>query len=129
MTADDLHKFGLIPELVGRLPVIAAIEELDEQALVRILTEPKNALLKQYQKLFRMDGAALHFTDGAVRAVAKKALEINSGARSLRQVVEKVMTDIMYDLPDLLPGKAYLLTEDVVNGETQLISEEEKEAA
>lgn len=129
VTADDLHKFGLIPELVGRLPVIAAIEELDEQALVRILTEPKNALLKQYQKLFRMDGAALHFTDGAVRAVAKKALEINSGARSLRQVVEKVMTDIMYDLPDLLPGKAYLLTEDVVNGETQLISEEEKEAA
>jgi len=129
VTAGDLHKFGLIPELVGRLPVIATIGELGEEAMARILTEPKDALLKQYQKLFRMDGATLHFTDGAVRTIAKKAMEISSGARSLRQIVDRVMTDLMFELPDRQPGCTYVLTEEVVRGEAPLVCEEEKEAA
>ena len=129
VTADDLHKFGMIPELVGRLPVIATITNLSEEAMVKILTEPKNALLKQYQKLFRMDGANLRFTDGAVKAIAKKAMGIDSGARSLRQVVEKVMTNIMYELPDRVPGCTYVMTEANILGEAPVVCEEENEAA
>ncbi len=96
---EDLLKFGLIPEFIGRLPVIASLGELSLEALVRILTEPKNALVKQYEKLFEMEGIKLGFTEDALRAVSKEALDRKSGARGLRAILEKVMLDIMYDLP------------------------------
>jgi ATP-dependent Clp protease ATP-binding subunit ClpX len=96
---EDLLKFGLIPELVGRLPVIATMEELDESDLIRILKEPKNALVKQYQKLFEFDGIKLRFTEGALVAIAQKAMKRKSGARGLRSVMEDAMLDVMYDLP------------------------------
>jgi ATP-dependent Clp protease ATP-binding subunit ClpX len=96
---EDLLKFGLIPEFIGRLPVTASLGELSLAALVRILTEPKNALVKQYQKLFEMEGIKLKFTEDALSAVSKQALERKSGARGLRAILEKVMLDIMYDLP------------------------------
>lgn len=98
---EDLLKYGLIPEFVGRLPVIAKLENLDEDALVQILTEPKNALVKQYQRLFEMEGAKLTFTDDALTAVAKQAIERKTGARGLRSIVENLLLDTMYDLPDL----------------------------
>jgi ATP-dependent Clp protease ATP-binding subunit ClpX len=96
---EDLLKFGLIPEFIGRLPVITSLGELSLEALVRILTEPKNALVKQYEKLFEMEGIKLGFTEDALRAVSKEALDRKSGARGLRAILEKVMLDIMYDLP------------------------------
>ena len=96
---EDLLKFGLIPEFIGRLPVMTALEKLDEADLVRILTEPKNALVKQYQELIRLDGAELHFTAGALQAMAKMAIDRNTGARGLRSIIENVMRDIMFDLP------------------------------
>ncbi|BAW86387.1 ATP-dependent Clp protease ATP-binding subunit ClpX [Limosilactobacillus fermentum] len=96
---EDLLKFGLIPEFIGRLPVMTALERLDEADLVRILTEPKNALVKQYQELIRLDGAELHFTAGALQAMAKMAIDRNTGARGLRSIIEDVMRDIMFDLP------------------------------
>ena len=96
---EDLLKFGLIPEFIGRLPVMTALEKLDEADLVRILTEPKNALVKQYQELIRLDGAKLHFTAGALQAMAKMAIDRNTGARGLRSIIEDVMRDIMFDLP------------------------------
>lgn len=97
---EDLLKFGLIPELIGRLPVVTALEELDEEALVRVLSEPRNALIKQYQKLFHMDGVQLHFDDDALRAVAKAAKEQKTGARGLRGILENAMLQIMYDTPE-----------------------------
>lgn len=97
---EDLLKFGLIPELIGRLPVVTALEELDEDALVRVLTEPRNALVKQYEKLFRMDGIELHFEEDALTAVAKAAREQKTGARGLRGILENAMLQIMYDTPD-----------------------------
>ncbi len=97
--SEDLMKFGLIPELIGRLPVTVTLNELKEDDLVKILTEPKNALIKQYQELIRMDGAELEFTDDAVRRIAQKAIEMKTGARGLRSIIEKVMLDIMYELP------------------------------
>ena len=99
VSAHDIVKFGLIPELVGRLPVIVGLENLDCDALVRILKEPKNAVTKQYQKLFSMDNVELHFTDDGLQAIAAKAIERNTGARGLRSILEEVMTDIMYDIP------------------------------
>lgn len=96
---EDLIKFGLIPEFVGRLPVIVTLDALDEKALIQILTEPKNALTKQYQKLFELDGVTLEYQEDALRAIAKKALVRNTGARGLRAIIEDVMLDIMYDLP------------------------------
>lgn len=98
---EDLIRYGLIPEFVGRLPVIATLEELDEEALVRILTEPKNALTKQYGKLFEMEGAELEFREDALRAVARKAMERKTGARGLRSILEQNLLDIMYDLPSM----------------------------
>lgn len=95
----DLVKFGLIPELVGRLPVIAALEDLDEDALVRILTEPKNSMLKQYETLFDMDGVALEFREDALRAVARKAIERKTGARGLRGIMEDILSNLMFDVP------------------------------
>jgi ATP-dependent Clp protease ATP-binding subunit ClpX len=111
---EDLLKFGMIPEFVGRLPVVATLEELDERALVKILTEPKNAFVKQYKKLFEMDGVALGFTDGALSAVARKALKRNSGARGLRAILENAMLDIMYELPSKKSIKEVVITEEVI---------------
>lgn len=96
---EDLLKFGLIPEFIGRLPVMTALEKLDEHDLVRILTEPKNALVKQYQELIRLDGSKLTFTDGALKAMAQLAIARNTGARGLRSIIEGVMRDVMFDLP------------------------------
>ena len=96
---EDLHKFGLIPEFIGRLPVIAVVEQLDAESLIRILTEPKNALIKQYQRMFEMDGADLTFTEEAFSAIAEKALERKTGARGLRSILEETLLDSMYDLP------------------------------
>ncbi len=111
---EDLLKFGLIPELVGRLPVIATMEELVEEDLVRILKEPKNALTRQYQKLFEFDGISLRFTEGALIAVAKKALKRKSGARGLRSVLEEAMLDVMYDLPSREGVQECVISEEVI---------------
>lgn len=96
---EDLLKFGLIPEFIGRLPVLTALQKLDEDDLIRILTEPKNALVKQYQQLIKLDGSELHFTAGALRAMAQQAIARNTGARGLRSIIEDVMRDVMFDLP------------------------------
>jgi ATP-dependent Clp protease ATP-binding subunit ClpX len=111
---EDLLKFGLIPEFVGRLPVIATLQELDESALVRILREPKNALTRQYQKLFEMEGVHLRFTDGALAAIAREALKRKSGARGLRAIMENIMLDVMYDIPSQPNIKEVLISEEVV---------------
>lgn len=110
---EDLLKFGMIPEFVGRLPVLATLEELDEQALVRILREPKNALVRQYQKLFDMENVHLRFTDGALVAIAREALKRKSGARGLRAIMEHIMLDIMYDIPSQPNIKEVLISEEV----------------
>ncbi len=120
VTSADLIKFGMIPEFVGRLPVIAPLEPLDEDALVRILTEPRNALTRQYQKLFEMEGAGLEFTPEALREIAKKAKERDTGARGLRSIVEELMTDIMFELPDIEQKTTYTVTDAVVRGEALL---------
>ena len=99
VSAHDIVKFGLIPELVGRLPVIVGLDDLDQDALVRILQEPKNALMKQYAALFKMDGVELDFTEDAMKAVAAKAIERNTGARGLRSILEEIMTELMFDIP------------------------------
>lgn len=112
---EDLLKFGLIPELVGRLPVIATMEELREEDLVRILKEPKNALTKQYVKLFEFEDIKLRFTEGALVAIAKKALERKSGARGLRSVMEGAMLDVMYDLPSRENVQECVISEQVIN--------------
>jgi ATP-dependent Clp protease ATP-binding subunit ClpX len=111
---EDLLKFGLIPEFVGRLPVIATLQELEESALVRILREPKNALTRQYQKLFEMEGVHLRFTDGALAAIAREALKRKSGARGLRAIMENIMLDVMYDIPSQPNIKEVLISEEVV---------------
>src|SRR6476660_7701974 len=118
---EDLLKFGLIPEFVGRLPVIATLEELDETALVRILKEPKNALTRQYQKLFEMEGVHLRFTDGALAAIAREALKRKSGARGLRAIMENIMLDVMYDIPSQPNSKEVLISEEVVTNREQPI--------
>ena len=110
----DLVKFGLIPEFVGRLPVVVTLDKLDEDALVRILTEPKNALVRQYTKLMRMDGVELEFTDEALRAIAQQAIERKSGARGLRAIMESIMTKIMYEIPSDPTIQSVLITEDCV---------------
>ncbi len=119
---EDLLKFGLIPELVGRLPVIATMEELLEEDLVRILREPKNALTKQYQKLFAFENIQLRFTEGALSAIAHKALERKSGARGLRSVLEQAMLDVMYDLPSKKNVQECVVSEQVItNGDYPVI--------
>jgi ATP-dependent Clp protease ATP-binding subunit ClpX len=110
----DLLKFGLIPEFVGRLPVIATLEELDEDSLIRILKEPRNALVKQYQKLFEMENVGLRFTDAALSSVSKEALKRKSGARGLRAILEQAMLDIMYDIPSLKNVRECLINEEVI---------------
>lgn len=111
---EDLLRFGLIPEFVGRVPVICALHPLDEDALVRILLEPRNALVKQYRKLFELEGAKLEIAEGALRAVARKATAKGTGARGLRSIMENLMLDIMYDLPSEKENKHYRITEDVI---------------
>src|SRR5437867_235076 len=110
----------MIPEFVGRLPVIAPLEPLDEEALVRILTEPRNALVRQYQKLFEMEGAELEFHAHALREIARKARERDTGARGLRSIVEDIMTDIMFELPEIESKGKYTVTEGVVRGDMPL---------
>jgi ATP-dependent Clp protease ATP-binding subunit ClpX len=113
---EDLLKYGLIPEFIGRLPVIATLEELDERALIRILTEPRNALSKQYEKLLSFEKVKLKFTEGALNAVAKKAYAQKTGARGLRAILEEVMLDVMYDVPSQKQIKEIIVTEEVVEG-------------
>lgn len=128
---EDLLKYGLIPEFIGRLPVVATLEELGEPELVSILTEPRNALIKQYQKLFRMDGVRLRFTDDALRAVARAALERKTGARGLRSILENAMIDIMYDVPGDDTIEEIVIGEGVINGsgEPEIIRKKESESA
>ncbi|OUR77048.1 ATP-dependent protease ATP-binding subunit ClpX [Alphaproteobacteria bacterium 46_93_T64] len=116
---DDLTKFGMIPEFVGRLPVIAALEDLDEDALIEILTSPKNALVKQYQRLFDMEEVSLKFTEEALSAIAEKAIERKTGARGLRSILEGILLDPMYDLPTLDGVEEIVINGDVVQGEGQ----------
>lgn len=117
----DLVQFGLIPEFIGRIPVITHVDELGVDDLVRVLTEPKNALTKQYQKLFEIDGVELNFETEALKAVANKAIERKTGARGLRNVLETVMLDIMYDLPNTAKGKQCIITKSVIeNNEAPL---------
>ena len=111
---EDLLKFGLIPEFVGRLPVISALEPLDEQALIRILSEPKNALVKQYQKLLEMDNVKLDFEPAALEAIAKEAIKRNTGARGLRAIIEDIMLDVMYEVPSRDDISSCMITEQVV---------------
>ncbi len=120
VNCDDILEFGMIPELVGRLPIVCALTPLDHDGMIRVLTEPKNALIKQYQSLFQMENCELSFTDEALRAIARRALEKDTGARGLRSIVEEVMLDIMYELPDQPPGTQWVITDSVVKGRDQL---------
>jgi ATP-dependent Clp protease ATP-binding subunit ClpX len=120
VNSDDILEYGLIPELIGRLPVTCALTPLDEDGLVRVLTEPKNALVRQYQSLFGMEHCELNFTDGALRSIARRALKKDTGARGLRSIIEEVMIDIMYELPEQEPGSSYLITEEIVEGRDKL---------
>ena len=118
-TPEDLHKFGLIPEFIGRLPMIASVQPLDKGALMQILTEPRNALVKQFRKLFDLDGVHLDFTDDAIEAVADKALVRGTGARGLRAILEETLLDVMYDVPSQEEVAEVVITADVVNGVAQ----------
>ncbi len=120
VTSDDILEFGLIPELVGRLPVISALTPLGTDALVRVLQEPKNALVKQYKKMFEFENCELHFTDDALKRVAELAKEKATGARGLRSIIEDVMLEILFELPDQGGGKSYVITEEIVDGLEQL---------
>jgi len=127
---EDLIKFGLIPEFIGRLPVVATLESLDEEALMTILTEPKNALTKQYIKLFKMEGVDLEFRESALLLIAKKALERKTGARGLRSIMEHSLLDIMYELPSLTNLSKVVVDEGVIRGDSApLLIYEDKPAA
>ncbi len=127
VTPEDLHSFGLIPELVGRLPVVATLEPLDEDALCNVLREPKNSLVKQYQKLFQMEGAELEFSQDALRAVAETALERKTGARGLRAILEKAMLEPMFSLPDRPSGDRYFVTREMIKGKEPIQPEPRQE--
>ena len=116
---EDLIKFGLIPEFVGRLPVVATLEELDEAALVKILTEPKNAITKQFKKLFEMEGVELEVRPDALMAIARRALKRKTGARGLRTIMESVLLDTMYELPSLENVSKVVVDESVINHATE----------
>jgi len=128
---EDLLKYGLIPEFVGRLPVVATLHDLDESALVRILREPKNAIIKQYQKYFELEKVRLKFTDDAVAAIAREAMKRGTGARGLRAVLEEVMLDVMYELPSLPGLKECIITREVIVNKDRpiLISEQKEQSA
>jgi ATP-dependent Clp protease ATP-binding subunit ClpX len=129
---EDLVEFGMIPEFVGRMPVVATLDPLDMKTLINILTEPKNALVKQFQKFFRIEGSELEFTPGALELIAERALKRDTGARALRAVVEELMLDLMYRLPDQGQGGKYVITEEIVDGRQSLFDlkpERRKESA
>jgi len=128
---EDLIKYGLIPEFVGRLPVVATLEELDKDALIQILTEPKNAITKQYQRLFEMENCELEFRDDALSAVAEKAMERKTGARGLRSILEYALLDTMYDLPSLEDVQKIVVDENTIKGESEplMIYEQPEQAA
>jgi len=111
---EDLMKFGIIPEFIGRIPIVTALEKLTEEDLVNILTKPKNALIKQYQELLSLDGVELQFTDGALREIAKMSIERNTGARGLRSIVEETMLDTMFDIPGRKDVERVKVTKDAV---------------
>jgi ATP-dependent Clp protease ATP-binding subunit ClpX len=117
---EDILEFGLIPELVGRMPVVSYLEPLDEQGLVQVLSQPRNALIKQYQALFQMENCELRFTDEALHYIASRALDKGVGARGLRGILESVMLDIMYDLPEQEDGTVYTIDESIVSGTRKL---------
>ena len=118
---EDLLKYGLIPEFIGRLPVIATLNDLDEKALISILTEPKNALVKQYQQLFSMEGVSLVFEEDAIAAVARLALERKTGARGLRSIMESILLDIMYELPSYKNIEEVIISKEVIEGTSKPI--------
>jgi ATP-dependent Clp protease ATP-binding subunit ClpX len=128
---EDLIKYGLIPEFVGRLPVVATLDELNEAAMVKILTEPKNALIKQYQRLLSLDNVRLRFTEGALSAIAKKAEKRKTGARGLRAILEEIMLDVMYEIPSRKDIKECVINEDIVtkNAKPLLLYEKQAESA
>ena len=126
---EDLLKFGLIPEFIGRLPVVATLMELDEDALIKVLTEPKNALVKQYRKLFSIDEVDLSFTDGALKEVARQAIERKTGARGLRAILETAMLDIMYDIPSEENITEVVVNEEVIRSGEQPIVVYRKDAS
>lgn len=128
VTPEDVIEFGMIPELVGRLPIITTLSSLDESALVQILTEPKNALVRQYQRLFEMEEAALKFTDEALTLLAKRAMKRDTGARALRAVMEELMVDVMYRLPEEPKSGEYIVTPDVVEGRADVFEQPKKKA-
>jgi ATP-dependent Clp protease ATP-binding subunit ClpX len=121
ITTDDILEYGMIPELVGRLPVVSALKPLNVEALTRVLCEPRNALVKQYQKLFELEDAELSFTEGALKLIAERALEKETGARGLRSIIEQIMLDVMYELPDEGRGHRYCIDEGVVQGRERLL--------
>jgi len=127
---EDLLKFGMIPEFIGRLPIVATLDELDASALVRILSEPKNALVKQYQKMLELEGVSLRITDGALDAIAKAALQRKTGARGLRSILESTMLDIMYEIPSRDDVSEVVISEDVIlNGADPLVVYDQVESA
>jgi len=125
---DDILEFGLIPELVGRMPISTALTPLDEEGLIKVLTEPKNALIKQFKSLFDMEDAEVVFTDDALKAIAQKAAEKGTGARGLRSIVESAMLDVMYELPDQPKNSRFVIDEKVINGESLFTMPETKSA-
>ncbi len=129
VNSDDILEFGLIPELVGRLPVVSALTPLDEAGLISVLTEPKNALVRQFECLFKMESSDLKFTEGALHKIAAQALEKGTGARGLRSIIEKVMLDIMYELPDQPKGSKITIDEDTVAGTHSPFSMPESKSA
>jgi ATP-dependent Clp protease ATP-binding subunit ClpX len=114
VTPDDLIKFGLIPEFIGRFPVVATLDDLDENALVKILVEPKNSIIKQYQKLLELDDVELEFTEDALKAIARKAMARGTGARALKSIVEEIMVDAMFEIPSMKNIEKIIITEDVI---------------
>ncbi|MGD8787392.1 MAG: ATP-dependent Clp protease ATP-binding subunit ClpX, partial [Phycisphaerales bacterium] len=129
---EDIIEYGMIPEMVGRLPVITTLEALDEDALIDILTQPKNALIKQYKRFFEMEDAKLEFTEDALHALAQKALKRDTGARALRAITEELMIDLMYQLPEEQKPARYVITRDIVEGKADLftaIQKAKKESA
>jgi ATP-dependent Clp protease ATP-binding subunit ClpX len=123
---EDIIEYGMIPEMVGRLPVVTTLTALDEEALIDILTRPKNALCKQYQRFFEMENADLEFTSGALHALARKALKRDTGARALRSITEELMVDLMYQLPDEPKPARYVITRDIVEGKAELFTAKQK---
>ena len=129
--SEDLLKFGLIPELIGRLPIIATLNDLDEDALIKVMTEPKNALIKQYTTLFDMENVKLTVTEDALRAIARKAIEKKTGARGLRSIMEGILLDLMYEIPDMKDITEVIVDEKVVTSESKptLIKAKKKKSA